>query len=116
MGLRETILSSRNARKRITVDVAEMGGKLTLAELDGIGRERMERCATREDGRGFEVLLVALSLIDPDTGACVFSADKPEDIQGLAGVPATALRTLFDAAYELNQLSGRAVVEARKNS
>ena len=115
MGLRETILASRNARKRVVVDIPEMGGKVTIAELDGLGRERMERCATRDDGRGFETLLVALSIIDPDTGCPVFIADKPEDIQALSGAPSLSLRKVFDAAYELNQLSGRAVVEARKN-
>jgi hypothetical protein len=113
-----------------TVDVTiEGSGTYRIRELTGADRDKFEVGAFNDetdivDGKPvfrrklnqlhLRARLVALCLIDGDTGKRMFADDEVEQLS--EGVPTVVLGKLFTAAQKLNGLDGTATEEAEKNS
>jgi len=104
------------------VDVPEWGGVVRIVGLDGKQASAFSRRMVRvgPDGKpqalgldNFMAKLVALTLIDPQTGKPIFEED---DIEVLGKKSAKVLKRLSDIAAELSGMSDEAVKDAAKNS
>lgn len=115
MSLRDEILELDDL-KRETITVPEWGKKkITIRELTGEERaELYEACTV--GGKFSAVLmpttLVALSVIDPETGKRVFALADRDKIKGKSG---KAIQRLSEHAMKLSSLGAESQEEAEKN-
>lgn len=117
MKSKEEILAKRELPK-VTVNVPDWGGDVTVTTLTAIDRDRMEqgwKHLGREDGdyAGFRAWVVAHTIQNGD-GHRFF--DPQNDLDGLNQQPADLIGRLFDKACKLNALTKSDQDELVKNS
>ena len=104
----------------VEVEVPEWGGTVRVRSLSGAERDAFEASCTKErkdggrdfDPRNVRAKLVALTLVD-ENGLRMFQQD---DVKAIGRKNAKALERIFDAATELNGLSGADVTSLEGNS
>lgn len=106
---KEAILDAED-RKTEEMDIPEWGGSIVIKEFSARERDAIDIAVInrREGGdlSGLRLLWVAKSIIDPETGASMFS---PEE---LAEKNAEVINRIFDRSQKLNVMS---VAEAEEN-
>lgn len=111
--IRGRFLALTGKLERRTITVPELG-EVTVRELDGHARCRIEQAMIREETReSWRLLLISAAVIDPATDLQVFD---DADIAALGKLPARVLDPIYEEAFLLARLGERAVEDAEKNS
>jgi hypothetical protein len=118
--LTKTQILEVDDRQAEIVAVTEWGGDVMVRGLTGAERDQFEASIISRKGRNtdvnmqnFRAKLVALSVVDPETGARLFD---DADVGALGRKSAAALQRVFDVAQRLSGLSPQDVDELTKNS
>lgn len=107
---------------REEVAVPEWGGKVLVRGLTGAERDAFEstvvmsqngRRTVRYNLANFRARLIAMTVIDPDSGARLFD---DSDVLALGQKSAAALQRVFEVAQRLSGLSEQDVEDLTKNS
>jgi hypothetical protein len=94
------------------VSVPELGGDVRLRIMTGEQRDKWDSAVAKRPDKefaGLRSLLVSMCAVD-ENGKSLFTAKELDQ----AG--SNIVNRLFDAAFDLNKLGGKAVEEAAKNS
>jgi len=112
---KEQILSLADI-KRQTVPVPEWGGEVMILGMDGEHRDRFEASIIGEKGKrnfdNFRAKFLSQSIIDPDTGALMFTE---ADIPALGKKSAKALDRVYTVAQDLSGIGDKDVQELLGN-
>jgi hypothetical protein len=118
--LTKTQILEFDDRQTEAVAVPEWGGDVMVHGLTGAERDQFEASVISRKGRdtnvnmvNFRAKLIALSVVDAETGARLFD---DADVGALGRKSAAALQRVFDVAQKLSGLSREDVDELTKNS
>lgn len=116
---REAILAATSLPTE-EVDVPEWGGTVIVRAMDGVTRDQWESStlvarggAVTRDTVNIRAKLVALCVIDPETGQRLF---MPEDVDVLGKLSGAALSRVFGVAARLGGLADEDVEELEGKS
>jgi hypothetical protein len=112
---REKILNFSDIKTTV-VSVPEWGGDVMVRGMTGFQRDQYEGALYNDGNRNFSNVrakLVALSIVDPETKAPMFTAG---DIEVLGNKSAAALDRVFSVAQKLSGLTRDDVDDLSKNS
>lgn len=107
------------ARKSLTVTVPELGGDVLLQRMTASDYWRMKKAGRDLDwddpvaALAFTLEYLSLSIVDPDTGNPVFSAD---DRDALTSLDPGVVDRLFGEALVLHGVKREAMEDVVKNS
>jgi hypothetical protein len=111
-GLSASQILSANDTKVEPVDVPEWGGKVYVRVLRGTDRDRFEEWVNKEKDKSVRCHFLVLSLCD-ERGALLFT---PDQVAALGEKSGDVLARVFEAAWDINYLSPKAVDELGKDS
>jgi hypothetical protein len=113
---RDAILGAADLKSE-DIFVAEWDGWVRVRGLTGTERDAYENSIFLGKGRAnydnIRARLVALTVVDPETGERLFKDEK--DVSALGGKSSAALDQLFAAAQRLSGLGAKDVEELAKN-
>ena len=116
---REAILAATSLPTE-EVAVPEWGGTVVVRAMDGVTRDEWESSTLARQGNvmvrntvNIRAKLVALCVIDPETGERLFA---PEDVDVLGKLSGAALARVFGVAARLGGLTDEDVEELEGNS
>ena len=116
---RDEFLKKRPARFE-DVEIPEWDAKVRVRELTSAARDMWEQSNLDDKGKGQMKLrlknararLVALSVIDPESGELLFSG---EDVLAIGGQSAAVVDRIYDVAGRLSGISDEDIEELTKN-
>ena len=104
-------INFRDNRKRKTVFIPELEDSFTLSALT-VGQMKK----LKEGDEDNIPRQLAMAIVDPETGACVYDVDNPEDIEMLNAMPLSIFSPLIDALNEINGRGQDTIEQAKKKS
>lgn len=116
---KEEFLKKRPSRFE-DVEIPEWDARVRVRELTSAARDKWEQSNLEDKGKGQMKLrlqnararLVALAVIDPESGELIFS---DEDVLAIGGQSAAVIDRIYDVAARLSGITDEDIEELTKN-